>query len=431
MDARTEGAREARVEWVMKSLAILADLRDGLGRLPAPKPGVVLATTHAVRRPRVMQLVLSLSPGGTERLVIEMCRQLATTVESAVCCLDEPGEWAAELTTRNIPVVALSRTPGFHPSIALRLARLVSEHDIDVIHCHHYSPYVYGLLATVLRPGVRLVFTEHGRLSNTAPSLKRRLVNPLLSLWPGRLCAVSNDLKQFMAAEGFPKRRIEVVYNGIDPGERPRPGQCAAAREALGIDQGAFVVGTVGRLDPVKNLPALLRAHAVVNARHPHARLVVVGGGPEQPHLEEEARRLGISDVVTFAGHRADVRFLMSGFDVYANCSTYEGVSLTILEAMATALPVVATRVGGNPEVVIDHETGLLVPGHARALADAVLALAANPHRRHTMGEAGRWRVKRHFSLDRMVEQYADAYLGSSRRMPLGVPTHHEQRAAH
>jgi glycosyltransferase involved in cell wall biosynthesis len=378
-----------------------------------------------------MQVVLSLSPGGTERLVIEICRHLGTTVESVVCCLDQPGEWAAEVTKLNIPVIALSRKPGFHPSLALRLARVISEHDIDVVHCHHYSPYVYGLLAAALRPGVRLVFTEHGRLSNAAPSLKRRLVNPLLSLWPGRVCAVSNDLKQFMVAEGFPARRIEVVYNGIDPGERPRPGQCGAAREALGIDQDAFVVGTVGRLDPVKNLAALLRAHAVVNARHPHAHLVVVGGGPEQPALEDEARRLGIAATVTFAGHRADVRFLMSGFDVYANCSTYEGVSLTILEAMATALPVVATRVGGNPEVVIDHETGLLVPGHARAIADAVLALAADPRRRHVMGEAGRWRVKRHFSLERMVEQYAGAYQGSGGRMPLGLSTHHEQRTAH
>jgi glycosyltransferase involved in cell wall biosynthesis len=378
-----------------------------------------------------MQVVLSLSPGGTERLVIEICRHLATTVESVVCCLDEPGEWAAEVTKLNIPVIALSRKPGFHPSLALRLARVISEHDIDVIHCHHYSPYVYSLLAAALRPGVLLVFTEHGRLSNGAPSSKRRLVNPLLSLWPGPVCAVSNDLKQFMMAEGFPERRIEVVYNGIDPGERPRPGQCGAAREALGIDQDAFVVGTVGRLDPVKNLAALLRAHAVVNARHPHAHLVVVGGGAEQPALEDEARRLGIAAAVTFAGHRADVRFLMSGFDVYANCSTYEGVSLTILEAMATALPVVATRVGGNPEVVIDHETGLLVPGHARAIADAVLALAADPRRRHAMGEAGRWRVKRHFSLERMVEQYAGAYQGSGGRMPLGLSTHHEQRTAH
>ena len=375
--------------------------------------------------------MLSLSPGGTERLVIEICRHLVGTVESVVCCLDQPGAWADEVAKLNIPVVSLSRAPGFHPSLAARLAHVISEHEIDVVHCHHYSPYVYGLLATALRPRVKLVFTEHGRLSNGAPSLKRRLVNPLLSLWPGRVCAVSNDLKQFMVAEGFPERKVEVVYNGIDPGERPRSAQCVAAREALGIRKDAFVVGTVGRLDPVKNLHALLRAHAVVNAHHPDAQVVVVGEGPERASLEDEARRLGIAHAVTFAGHRSDVRLLMSGFDVYVNSSSYEGVSLTILEAMAATLPVVATRVGGNPEVVINHETGLLVEGHARALADAVLALASDARGRHTMGEAGRWRVKRHFSLDRMVGQYADAYLGSGGRMPIGLASHHQQRATH
>ena len=384
-----------------------------------------------VNRPRVLQLVLSLSPGGTERLVIEICRHLIGTVESVVCCLDKPGEWADELGKLNIPVVSLSRKPGFHPSLASRLARVISQHKIDVVHCHHYSPYVYGVLAAALRPGVKLVFTEHGRLSNAAPSFKRRMVNPFLSLWPGRICAVSNDLKQFMVAEGFPERKVEVVYNGIDPGERPRPGQCGAAREALGIPGDAFVVGTVGRLDPVKNLHSLLRAHAVVNAHHPHAHVVVVGDGPERASLEREAQRLGIAGTVTFAGHRSDVRFLMAAFDIYVNCSNYEGVSLTILEAMAATLPVVASRVGGNPEVVIDHETGLLVDSHPRALADAVLALASDARGRHTMGEAGRWRVKRHFSLDRMVGQYADAYLGSGGRMPLGIATQHEQRPAH
>lgn len=357
-----------------------------------------------------MQLVLSLSPGGTERLVIEICRHLAGTVDSTVCCLDEPGAWAGELSQLNIPVVSLSRTPGFHPSLAVRLAKVIKSRRIHVVHCHHYSPYVYGLLASILKPDVRLVFTEHGRLSDAAPSRKRRLVNPMLAWGPGRLCAVSADLKRHMVAEGFPARRIEVVYNGIDPGERPRPPQRQAAREALGVPQDAFLVGTVGRLDPVKNLAALLQAQAVLVGQCRHAKVIIVGDGPERQALEEHASTLGVSESVSFAGYRPDVRFLMSAFDVYLNCSSYEGISLTILEAMATTLPVVATPVGGNPEVVIDHETGRLVPGSGRALASAVLDLARDPVRRHAMGAAGRWRVKRHFSVARMVQQYAEAY---------------------
>ncbi len=360
-----------------------------------------------------MQLVLSLSPGGTERLVIEICRHLAGHVDSIVCCLDEPGAWAAELAQLNIPVVSLSRQPGFHPGLALQLARVIKTHKVDVIHCHHYSPYVYGLLATLIHPRVRLVFTEHGRLSNVLPSRKRKMVNPMLAWWPARLCAVSADLKQHMVTEGFPGRRLHVVYNGIDAGQRPKPTQRLAARQALGLARDAFVVGTVGRLDPVKNLPLLLRAHRLLLDQHPQARLVIVGDGPEREALHADVQALGLGDSVLFTGYRADVRAVMPAFDAYANSSTYEGVSLTILEAMAAALPVVATEVGGNPEVVIDHETGRLVPGQARAFASALLEMARNPLGRYTMGEAGRWRVKRHFSIDRMVQQYAAVYLGT------------------
>jgi glycosyltransferase involved in cell wall biosynthesis len=280
----------------------------------------------------------------------------------------------------------------------------------DVIHCHHYSPYVYGLLATTLTPGVRLVFTEHGSLSDAAPSRKRRLVNPMLSMLPATICAVSADLKRHMMAEGFPARRVDVLYNGIDPGRRPRPSQRLAVRDALGIPRDAFVLGSVGRLDPVKNLSVLLQAQAMILEQMPNAFLVIVGAGPDGPALEAQTRALGIASSVLFAGYRSDVRAQLAAFDVYVNSSLCEGVSLTILEAMAAVLPVVATKVGGNPEVVVDAETGRLVGGDAGAIADAVIQLARGPARRQAMGEAGRARVKKHFSLDRMVQQYADAY---------------------
>jgi glycosyltransferase involved in cell wall biosynthesis len=357
--------------------------------------------------------VHSLSPGGTERLVIEICRYLTGRVDSTVCCLDHAGDWAAELAPLGIPVTALARQPGFRPTLALDLARVITDRQIDVVHCHHYSPYVYGLLATVLHPRVRLIFTEHGRLADASVSRKRRLLNPMLACWPAQLCAVSADLLQHMVAEGFPGNRLQVVYNGIDAGERPLRAHRQAARAALGVPGDALVVGTVGRLDPVKNLGALLRAFAALVVEHPAARLVIVGDGPEREALLAAAHQFNVADRVVFAGYRADVRALMPAFDIYANTSSYEGVSLTILEAMAAGLPVVATRVGGNPEVVIDGETGRLVSGHPHSMAGALVELADRPALRLAMGAAGRWRVKRHFSLDRMVEEYAAAYLGT------------------
>ena len=357
-----------------------------------------------------MQLVLSLSPGGTERLVIELCRRLADYVDTVVCCLDEPGEWAVEVTRLNIPVISLARQPGFHPSLSLRLGEALRANRIDVIHCHHYSPYVYAVLAAMLHPSVRVVFTEHGRLHGVGPSPKRRLVNPLLSRWPARKFAVSAALKTDMVAEGFAERSIEVLYNGIELGHRPRPAERAAMRTSIGLPADALVIGTVGRLDPVKNLGALLEARALLSARFPDARLVIAGDGPERQALIERAQALGIGEVTHFTGYRTDVRALMAAFDLYVNCSTYEGVSLTILEAMATTLPVIAADVGGNPEVVVHQETGLLVAQRPQALASAIAALAANAAQRHAMGDAGRWRVKRHFTIDRMVKDYAAAY---------------------
>ena len=375
-------------------------------------------------------MVLSLSPGGTERLVIELCRRLAAEVDTVVACLDEPGEWAGEVTKLNIPVISLERKPGFHPSLSVRLGEVIKAHRINVIHCHHYSPFVYGLLAAVMHPSVRLVFTEHGRLHGVGISSKRRLVNPVLARWPSTICAVSAALKQDMVAEGFPERSIQVVYNGIDLGHRPQPAERAAMRVSLGLNKDDFAIGTVGRLDPVKNLGALLDALTILKVRYPSAKVVIVGDGSERQALEERASTLGLSGAMVFAGYRGDVRAVMAAFDVYVNCSTYEGVSLTILEAMASALPVVASAVGGNPEVVIDHETGLLVRPQAQAIATAVGALIESPARRQTMGDAARWRVKRHFTIERMVDDYAAAYslprtsvTSSAAAAPANAPT--------
>jgi glycosyltransferase involved in cell wall biosynthesis len=374
-----------------------------------------------------MQLVLSLSPGGTERLVIEICKQLAERIEPMVCCLDERGAWAQELESLGIPVVALGRRPGFQPELSREIARLITANGIDIVHCHHYSPYVYGLMASLMT-NAKLLFTEHGRLSDGKPSRKRQLINPFLSLLPGRVFAVSADLKRHMVAEGFPARCIRVVYNGVDPGTRPSSAQRAAAREVLGIPPDAFVVGTAGRLDPVKNLDVMLQVQQMLRNKVKRAYAVIIGDGPERGDLAARADALAIADSVIFTGYRPDVRALLPAFDVYLNCSTYEGVSLTILEAMAAALPVVATPVGGNPEVVVDQETGYLISSRPRLLADTLAHLAFDARLRRAMGDAARWRVIRHFSIARMVDEYAAGYLADRRHKvsaaaPADVPT--------
>jgi glycosyltransferase involved in cell wall biosynthesis len=373
---------------------------------------------------RVLQILPSLGRGGTERLVIEIVRRLEN-VESIVCCLDDEGSWAKEVTRLGVPVVALERQPGFRPSLSRSIARLIAKHGVQVIHCHHYSPFVYGRIAALLRPGVRVVFTEHGRLSDAPPSRKRRLVNPMLGRLSAQIFAVSADLRLHMIAEGFPADRVRVIHNGIDPGPPSTAAARSAARRALNLPGDAFIVGTVARLDPVKDLATLIRAFARLRAQRPSARLVIVGDGPERQALELEIARHGLGGAATFTGHREDARRLVSGFDVFANSSIHEGVSLTILEAMAAGLPVVATRVGGNPEVV-DDRTGILVPARSADDFGAALEwLAADTEGRRSMGGAARARLESAFSIQRMVGAYAACYRQSA---PVSRPGHFSLR---
>jgi glycosyltransferase involved in cell wall biosynthesis len=360
-----------------------------------------------------MQVVLSLSPGGTERLVIEIALGLGAHVDMRVCCLDQSGTWAAELIDAGVPVVSLARRPGFRPSLGWDLARLVRRHNVQVLHCHHYSPFVYGQLAALLQPGLRVVFTEHGRLSDAAPSTKRRIVNPWLGRLPFEIFAVSEHLRRHMIAEGLPATRIKIAYNGIDPGPAPTETERLRARHALGLAHGDLVIGTVGRLDPVKDLPTMMEAVALGQPPGASWRLVIVGDGPERSALESHARTLHLDNLVQFAGYRADVRTLLPAFDLYVNTSTHEGISLTILEAMAACRPIVASSAGGNPEVVVPEETGLLFPlRDFRSCAAAILALATDADRRAAMGRAGRRRVLERFSVDQMLDRYLRAYLG-------------------
>jgi glycosyltransferase involved in cell wall biosynthesis len=387
---------------------------------PSPSALADLQLTAALavkpaRVPRVMHVVLNLSPGGTERLVIDIARRLQPHTEVSVCCLEETGAWAGELAAADVPVMALGRRPGFHPRHGFELARLARARGVEVLHCHQYSPFVYGQIAALVRPSLRVVFTEHGRLSDAPPSGKRKAVNPWLGRLPARIFAVSADLRRHMVAEGFPARRIEVLYNGIEVGPPPTGDDRQRARRALAVDAADLLVGTVGRLDPVKDLRTLITATAMARSAGRPWRLVIVGDGAERAAIADLVHTLGLSDVVGFAGYRGDVRELLPAFDIYANSSIHEGVSLTILEAMAASLPVVATQVGGNPEVVLDRQTGILVPPRdASACFAAIQALADDGARRTALGRNGRCRVLDAFTVDRMMQRYLQAYRGGA-----------------
>lgn len=375
-------------------------------RARAPLP------TLAHRAPlRVMQVVLSLAPGGTERLVIDICSRLGHGFDVSVCCLDDDGAWAGELRHRGIEVTALHRRPGFRPDIGRQIARLAGDRGVDLLHCHQYTPFVYGRVAKYWLPRLKMVYTEHGRLSDAPPSWKRQLVNPVLSRFDGPIVAVSDELRRFMIESRFPRERTAVIHNGIDVATLPTPGDRHRARALLGLKDEAFVAVTVARLDPVKDFACLLNAFALVRQVAPHAHLLIVGDGPERAALSARAAQPDLAGSVDFLGLRADVRAILPAADLYVNSSISEGVSITILEAMAAGVPVVATAAGGTPEVLAEGGAGVLVPvRNPVRLAQAMIALAADPGARGNLATLGRRRVESSFTIQRMVAEYAQLY---------------------
>ena len=383
------------------------------GRAHNFNPALGISTPRRARSTtaHIVQVVLRLQPGGTEHLVIEMCRRLRSRYHVSVCCLEDEGEWAPLLRAEGTSVTALHWREGFRPTVGRQIARLAAAQRADLLHCHQYSPFVYGCLARLWRPSLRLVYTEHGRLSDAPPPRKRQLVNPWLAHLSGPIIAVSHDLRDYMRQARFPHASVAVIHNGIEVGAPPTSAARARARSALGIASQVPVVATVARLDPVKDLVTLLDAFARVRQAGIDARLLVAGDGPERERLNARASQPDLAGAVDFLGYRSDVRSWLPGVDVYVNSSISEGVSVTILEAMAAGIPVVATNVGGTPEVLHSADVGLLVPARDPAsLGHAIVTLLHSASTRSALGSAGRQRLQSAFTLDRMVDAYVALY---------------------
>ena len=364
-------------------------------------------------RPRLAYVVNNLNPGGTERLVVEMARAFTCDHDVAVFCLDEPGSWADSLRREGVPVHGLWRQPGLDLSVAMRLASLFRAAGVDIVHAHQCSAWFYAALSRLLHPAPRLVLEEHGRFFPEPDKPFRRLVNRLLiARLTHRFIAVSRDVRSRLARyEGLDASRIEVVYNGVaetpplDPAERER------LRAQFGFGPGDFVVGTVGRFDPVKNLPMLVSSIAAAAPEVPAIRGLLVGDGPAWLEIRRQVDEAGLADRIRLSGHREDARALVQCLDLFVLASFSEGTSMALLEAMAAGVAVAVTDVGGNPEIVSDGATGWVIPsGDGAALAEVMRRAATDPAQRRRLAEAGRQRYLQQFSLEAMLEAYRRIY---------------------
>jgi glycosyltransferase involved in cell wall biosynthesis len=373
---------------------------------------------------RILELVVSTDPGGGPAQVTELIGRLPRAEFSVTVGGPAGGAYGRVFTESGarfvgIGVDQLGRRP------FLDVLRLIRQEGIDIVHSHGKGAGLYGRLAA-RRAGIPAVHTFHGIHYADYPVGGGRAYVMLergLARITKAIVHVSESQALEAAALGLASPgRSHVIVNGVDAERIAAAAMTrAAARQILQLAPDALVLGTVARFDPVKALDVLLRAFAFAAADRPAARLVIVGDGPEAPRLRGLAAALGIEARVRMAGLIADASRVLPALDLYVSASRKEGLPLALLEAMACALPVAATRVPGHVDVVEEGVTGFLAaPDDDRDLARAMRDLMTEPARRSVMGQAGRLRVEDRFAASRMAAETAALYRSVAARFARG-----------
>ncbi|MFO0904071.1 MAG: glycosyltransferase [Pirellulales bacterium] len=348
---------------------------------------------------RVAHVAFSLRTGGMERLLVEFARHHdRTATQLSFYCLTDEGRPAEDIRAAGRPVESLHKAAGFRLRTVWQLARRFRRERIDVVHTHNSGAMIYGALASRFAGVSAVVHTRHGQ--RFGAGRRQTLTFAQMTKLVDRVVSVSRDGACQSLREGIAPSRVQTIWNGID-----------LSRFAFRGAQPGRPAILVARMVPEKDLPTLLAAVELVVQREPTFQLRLVGDGPALAAARARAARGAWGRHLEFLGERSDVADLLADSSLFVLSSRTEGISLTLLEAMASGLPVVATRVGGNTEVVDDESTGLLVPvAHPALLADAIVRLWRSPSVATDMGAAGRRRVETHFDVKGMIRQYESLY---------------------
>lgn len=356
-------------------------------------------------RVRILHLTETAGPGGAEMLMVRLVERLGTPYESRVGLIRD-GWLAGEMRKRGVPVLLFENRGSGPVALVRELVTTIRRDKIDLIHSHEFLMNTYGAVASILS-GVPQLATIHGRNYYGDRARRRGLYRAVSR----RACfvAVCEATKEYLVERvGVSPRRIRVVHNGVDVEEVGRSEDCWAEGRA---SQRVPTICTVGRLSHVKNHSDLLLAVRELIGKWPDLQLLVVGRGRLEGVLKQQVMELGLAQNVCFAGHLESLREVWPRVDVFVLPSLSEGLPLSLLEAMAAGVPVVATRVGGMGEAIEDGKTGLLVPpGDHHALAEGIMKLLDDRTLARQMGKSAQETVVCRFSLTQMVQAYREIY---------------------
>lgn len=359
---------------------------------------------------KVAHVLRSLEFGGAERLVIDLAgtQKASGRIAPELVCLESLGPLRGEAERRGLPC-ALIGSGGIRYLTGIgRMRSHFARTKPDIVHTHNFLSHVHAAPAARLA-GIPVVHTKHGK-AVTSFAWSKRFRRFLYEL-ADRIVVVSRETgESFRAKSGVDEAKLVVIYNGIDT-TRFTGLDRSDARRSIGLDEGAIVFGSVSRLDPVKDHPTMLGAFRKAADRCPRCVFVIVGDGPERGAIERLIAELGLGGAVRIAGFTDDIPKYLAAFDLFLQPSTEEGLSLTILEAAAAGVPVVASSVGGTPEIIENGKTGTLIPARdVGALERAMCAFLENPAPFREMARRAREDVARRFSLAGMAAEYEALY---------------------
>lgn len=358
---------------------------------------------------RLLHIIPTLDQAGAEKQLSLLARGLDRELfESHVCALTRTGPLAAELEEAGISIWPIDKRWKVDPLALRRLIQLIRRLKPDLVHTWLFAGNSYGRTAAV-RAGVPCILATE-RCVDTWKVSHEFAIDRYLAERTAKIVVNSSGVQDFYVTHGIPAEKFVVIHNGIGPAA-PSSLSREALLSQLGLPQDTRLMGAVGRLWPQKRIKDLIWVTDLLKVIRPDLHLLVVGDGPQRSRLERYSHVIEIEDHVHFLGHRTDVPALMPHFDVLLQASGYEGLPNSVMEAMAAGVPVVATDISGNRDLVIDNETGFLVPLADRGeFAKRIQQILNDSELAEKLGQASKQRIAEHFSIEKMVHAHTALY---------------------
>jgi len=363
---------------------------------------------------RVAHLINFLSPAGKEMGIVKLLNGMDGSVFEPILIVFDRVFDTLNLNRQKTKLITLNKKEGNDPGLILKLSKVFRKEKIDILHSHSWGTLVEGILAAKLAGVPVILHGEHGTFHK---DFKRRLIQRLLFNLSDQVLSVSELLaNQLSESIGIKRDKIITILNGVDVTKfKPDAEKRTKYRQELKADRETILIGTVGRPMKVKNHQLMIRALAELKKKHFKARFLIIGDTPKYSLIDELrqlTRDLNLNNDVQFLGYRKDIPGYLNAFDIFVLPSLSEGCSNVIQEAMATGLPVVASKVGGTPELIEHQRDGLLFTSNSVGeLTEALQFLIENPQKARELGRNALQKAREKFSLPVMIKNYENLYL--------------------